>query len=218
MSSFDKYGRDCMGQSATAEVFAPLFESAHGALVFAFNFSGQCYDRPMMNRLASPAVGSGKGLVGLDGAAQAGMILAEVQTLGKLAEAIIIARIAPRSVPCHCRSACCAGHKPNKEWTDAISILADYVRTTALAGCTSNGILRREYVVRYFTRKDDRVSLEALAEKHDIARNTVSAHAAKVALLLGGAQPKKDKPGVPGLESAAMDAIEDRLRDIGMVG
>lgn len=207
-----------MGQSATAEVFAPLFESAHGALVFAFNFSGQCYDRPMMNRLASPAVGSGKGLVGLDGAAQAGMIRAEVQTLGKLAEAIIIARIAPRSVPCHCRSACCAGHKPNKEWTDAISILADYVRTTALAGCTSNGMLRREYVVRHFTRKDDRISLEALAEKHDIARNTVSAHAAKVALLLGGAQPKKDKPGVPGLESAAMDAIEDRLRDIGMVG
>ena len=196
----------------------PLFHSAHSAMVFAFNFSGQSYDRPMMNRLASPAVGSGKGLVGLDGAAQAGMIRAEVQTLGKLAEAIIIARIAPRSVPCHCRSACCAGHRPNKEWTDAISVLADYVRTTALAGCTSNGMLRREYVVRYFTRKDDRISLEALAEKHDIHRDTASAHAAKVALLLGGAQAKKGRPGVPGLESAAMDAIEDRLRDIGMVG
>lgn len=207
-----------MGQSATAEVFAPLFESAHGALVFAFNFSGQCYDRPMMNRLASPAVGSGKGLVGLDGAAQAGMIRAEVQTLGKLAEAIIIARMAPRSVPCHCRSACCAGHRPNKEWTDAISVLADYVRTTALAGCTSNGMLRREYVVRHFTRKDDRISLEALAEKHDIHRDTASAHAAKVALLLGGAQAKKGKPGVLGLESVAMDAIEDKLRGIGMVG
>ena len=207
-----------MGQSATAEVFAPLFESAHGALVFAFNFSGQCYDRPMMNRLASPAVGSGKGLVGLDGAAQAGMIRAEVQTLGRLAEAIIIARIAPRSVPCHCRSACCAGHRPNKEWTDAISVLADYVRTTALAGCTSNGMLRREYVVRHFTRKDDRISLEALAEKHDIHRDTASAHAAKVALLLGGAQAKKGKPGVLGLESVAMDAIEDKLRGIGMVG
>ena len=207
-----------MGQSATAELLEPLFESAHGALVFAFNFSGQCYDRPMMNRLASPAIGSGKGLVGLDGAAQAGMIRAEVQAMGKLAEAILIARIAPRSMPCHCRQACCSGKKPNKEWTDAISILADYVRTTALAGCTSNGMLRREYVVRYFTRKDDRISLEALAEKHDIHRDTAGAHAAKVALMLGGAQPKKGKPGVPGLESAAMDAIEDRLRDIGMVG
>lgn len=207
-----------MGQSATAEVFAPLFDNAHGALVFAFNFSGQCYDRPMMNRMASPAVGSGKGLVGLDGAAQAGMIRSEVKAMGKLAEAILIARVAPRVTPCSCRSACCSGHKPNKEWTDAISVLADYVRTTALAGCTSNGMLRREYVVRYFTRKDERISLEALAEKHDIHRDTVSAHAAKVALLLGGAHPKKGKPGVPGLESAAMDAIEDRLRDIGMVG
>ena len=193
------------------------FTSGRDALVFAFNVSDQAYDRPMMNRMAAPSLGKG-GLAGLEAPGQAGMIRAEVQTLGKLAEAIIIARIAPRSVPCHCRSACCAGHRPNKEWTDAISVLADYVRTTALAGCTSNGMLRREYVVRYFTRKDDRISLEALAEKHDIARNTVSAHAAKVALLLGGAQPKKDKPGVPGLESAAMDAIEDRLRDIGMVG
>ncbi len=76
-------------------------------------------------------------------------------------------------------------------------------------------MLRREYVVRYFSRKDERVSLEVLAERHDVARNTVSAHAAKVALLLGGAQPKKDKPGVPGLESAAMDAIEDRCATSG---
>ena len=193
------------------------FSSGHDALVFAFNVSDQAYDRPMMNRLAAPSIGKG-GLAGLEAPAQAGMIRAEVQTLGKLAEAIIIARIAPRSVPCHCRSACCAGHRPNKEWTDAISVLADYVRTTALAGCTANGMMRREYVVRYFTRKDDRISLEALADKHDIHRDTASAHAAKVALLLGGAQPKKGRPGVPGLESAAMDAIEDRLRGIGMVG
>lgn len=207
-----------MGQSATAEMLEPLFESAHGALVFAFNFSGQCYDRPMMNRLASPAIGSGKGLVGLDGAAQAGMIRAEVKTLGKLAESILIARIAPRMTPCSCRSSCCSGHKPNKEWTDAIAILADHVRTTALAGCVSNGLLRREYVVRHFTRKDERISLEALAEKHEIHRDTASAHASKVALLLGGSQAKKGKPAVPGLEGVAMAAIEDRLREIGMAG
>lgn len=209
-----------MAQSATAtvEVFEPLFDSAHGALVFALNFSGQCYDRPMMNRLASPAFGTGKGLVGLDGAAQAGMIRSELQTMGKLAEAILIARIAPRWMPCHCRQSCCSGKKPNKEWTDAVAYLADHVRNTALAGCTSNGMMRREYVVRHFTRKEERISLEELAERHDIARNTVSAHASKVALLFGGHQAKKDKAAMPGLESAAMNAIEDRLRDIGMVG
>lgn len=193
------------------------FSSGHDALIFAFNVSDQAYDRPMMNRLAAPSFGKG-GLSGLEAPAQAGMIRAEVQSLGRLAEAILIARIAPRTKPCSCRSSCCSGKKPNKEWTDAIAFIADYVRNTALAGCTANGMMLREYVVRYFTRKDDRISLEALAEKHDIHRDTAGAHAAKVALMLGGAQPKKGKPGAPGLESAAMNAIEDRLRDIGMIG
>lgn len=195
-----------------------LFQNAHGALTFAFNFSGQCYDRPMMNRLASPAIGSGKGLVGLDGAAQAGMIRAEVKAMGKLAEAILIARVAPRMTPCSCRSSCCSGHKPNKEWTDAIAYLADYVRTAVYAGCVVNGLMRREYLVRYFTRKEDRTSLESMADKYEIARNTVSAHNAKVATWLGGVPARKDKPAQLGMEQAAFDAIEDRLRAIGMVG
>ena len=195
-----------------------LFTTAHGALVFAYNFSGQSYDRPMMNRLATPAIGTGKGLVGLDGAGQSGMIRAEVQAMGKLAETILIARLAPRTHPCSCRSACCSGHRPNKEWTDAIAFLTDHVRNTALAGCTSNGLMRREYVVRYFTPKTMRVSMDDLAERHDVTRNTISAHAGKVAAMFGGTQAKRDKAAVPGLEGAAMIAIDDRLRDIGMVG
>ena len=196
----------------------PLFVSAHSALVFAFNFSGQNYDRPMMNRLASPAVGTGKGLVGLDGAAQAGFVRAEVQGLGPLAEAILIARIAPRHMPCHCRSSCCGGKKANREWSNAIGYLADYVRTTALAGCTANGIMRREYVVRYFSRKEERTSLEDLSERHDVDRHTASAHASKVVVLFGGHQARKGAQPAPGLEAVAMEAIEHRLREIGMVG
>lgn len=196
----------------------PLFHSAHSAMVFAFNFSGQSYDRPMMNRLAAPAVGSGLGLVGLDGAAQAGIIRAEVSALGPLAEAILMARIAPRTIPCHCRSACCSGKRPNWEWTNAIALLADHVRQTAMHGCCSNGLMRRDYVERYFTRKGDRVSLEALAEKHDINRDTVSGHFARVALLFGGAAHKKGKPAEVGLEHVAMDAADQRLRSAGVVG
>lgn len=193
------------------------FTSAHDALTFAFNVSDQAYDRPMMNRLAAPSIGRG-GLSGLEAPGQAGMIRAEVKAMGKLAEAIIIARIAPRSTPCQCRSACCSGQKPNKEWTDAIATLSDHVRTTALAGCIANGLMRREYVVRCFSKKDDRISLEALAEKHEIARQTVSAHAGKVMAYFAGIQAKKDKPSVPGMEHIAFEAIEDRLREIGMVG
>lgn len=195
-----------------------LFNSAHSALVFAFNFSGQAYDRPTMNRMAAPSLGNGKGLVGLDGAAQAGFILAEVKALGKMAEAILIARLAPRSTPCMCRAACCSGQKPNKVWTDAIAFLSDHVRTTALAGCIANGMMRREYVVRYFTRKDDRTSLEDLAKKYDIDRHTVSAHAGKVTAYFAGVQAKKNKPATPGFEEVATNAVEDRLRNIGMVG
>lgn len=194
-----------------------LFRSAHSALVFAFNFSGQCYERSMMNKLAAPNIGTGKGLAGLDGAAQAGMVRTEVQKMGKLAEAILIARLAPRTNPCACRSACCSGWRINLEWSDAISHLGDHIRNTALAGCTSNAIMRRAYVVRFFTAKDKRESLETIAEKHDIDRNTVSAHSAKVARLFGGSIAKGKEP-LPGLESVAMDAIEDRLREIGMVG
>ncbi len=203
--------------AAAVETEEPLFDTAHGALVFAFNFSGQSYDRPLMNRMAAPAIGTGKGLVGLDGAAQAGFIRAEVASLGKLAEAILISRIAPRTTPCSCRSACCSGHRPNKEWQDAISYLADHMRNTALAGCTAHGILRREYVTRYFTPKDRRVSIDMLAEKYDVVRNTVSAHCSRVAALLGGTAAKKGQDPLPGLEQIATAAAEDRLRAAGMI-
>lgn len=206
-----------MGQSVI-EAHGSLFENAHGALVFAFNFSGQSYDRPMMNRLAAPAVGSGLGLVGLDGAAQAGMIRAEVRALGQLAEAILMARIAPKTTPCHCRSACCSGMKPNREWSNAISFLADHVRKTALHGSCTNGLMRRDYVARYFTRKADRVSLEALAEKHEINRDTASSHCARVATLFGGSIARPGKQAEIGLEHVAMDAAEEKLRSSGIVG
>ncbi len=195
-----------------------LFQNAHGALVFAYNFAGQAYDRPMMNRLAAPSVGNGKGLVGLDGAAQSGMIRAEVQCLGKLAEAILIARTAPKSKPCSCRAACCSGHKPNREWTDAIATLSDHVRTAVYTGCSVNGLMRREYLVRFFTQKADRVSLDDLAERYDINRNTVSAHYSKLSTWLAGIPERKGKPGVPGMEELAWEAVEARLREVHIVG
>ena len=162
----------------------PLFNSANAALVFALNYSAQQYDRPMMNRMAAPAVGSGKGLIGLDGAAQAGMIRQELAACGHLVENVLISRVAPNWQPCDCRSACCSGKRPNKDWTNAIAYLADQARYLALAGCVCNGMLRREYVVRFFTPKEKRISLDELADRNGIHRNTASAHNAKVAKWL----------------------------------
>ena len=190
---------------------APLFESAYSALVFALNFSGQAYDRPLMNRLAAPAIGTGKGLAGLDGAAQAGFIRAEVAALGRIAEAIITARFAPRSVTCSCRAPCCSGRKENNEWVNAIAALSDHIRTTALVGCTSNGLMRRDYVRRYFTRKTDRAALEDIAGRYKIDRNTSAAHYKRVVGLFAGSGTQ------PGLENLAVMAAEDRMIAAGMV-
>lgn len=182
------------------------FESAREALIFALNASIQsAYPRPTMNRLAAPSTGSGYGLAGLDAAGQAGMVRAEVKALGALAEAILFARSAPHGIPCACRASCCSGNKRNKEWVDAISHLADYMRTTALSGCTVNGHLRLKYVERYFAKKVERVNLEHLADENDVNRKTVFAHNAKVAKHLKA------------LEVVAEAAIDENLRRVGMV-
>jgi hypothetical protein len=201
-----------------------LFKDAFSALVFAFNIAaGQSgYDRPMMNRLAAPTTSRGGGMSGLDALGQSGMIRAQIKALGKLNEAILIARTAPRSKPCECKAACCSGVKANKEWTDAIAYLSDYVRTTALAGCTANGMLRREYVVRYFDHKKDRKTIENLARFYQVDRNTISAHAGRVNVLLGGRPARKVKDeylsAEPGLEGLAIARIEELLRDTSVVG
>ncbi len=81
------------------------------------------------------------------------------------------------------------------------------MRTTALAGCTSHGLLRREYVERYFSIDNQRRSLEQIAKKYDVSINTVSAHNQKVCQLLGGARRGKHRGG--GLEEAALNEFED---------
>ena len=88
-----------------------LFRSTQDALLFAFRHAGQAYDRPLMLRMADASRGSGAGLAGLDGAAQAGMIRAEVAALGRLHEAVLVARFADRAIPCQCKAACCSGER-----------------------------------------------------------------------------------------------------------
>lgn len=51
-----------------------LFDSVHGALTFAYRYSGQQYSPSLMAQMMRGPGRSGKGLGGLDGAAQAGLI------------------------------------------------------------------------------------------------------------------------------------------------
>ncbi len=68
-----------------------------------------------MSRIILPS-GPGRGLGGGDGAAQAGMIRSEVEQLDRIAQAFLVARFAPASIPCDCGRPCCSGRQSNEEW------------------------------------------------------------------------------------------------------
>ncbi len=194
-----------------------MFKNSFEALVFAYGDYKDRWERSTVNRMAAPGKGNG-GLSGVDRAAQAGMIRAEVHELGKVPEAMIVARVSAHKLRCACGHACCSGWSPNLEWSSACAVLADHIRNTALAGCTANGVMRREYVVRYFSRKGERESVERLANRYGLDRHTVGAHYQRVANLLGGHPGGKDASNVSiGLEAQAMSRIEDRLDKLGLL-
>lgn len=127
----------------------PVFRSAHAALVFALNFSHGTLKKSALAQ-ASGGGGSGRGLGGLDGAAQSGMILAELQQLSALRRSVLIAKYASPSAPCACRSSCCRGWRENPQWSEAINYLTEYVLVAGLTGTVSHFRLRRSLVSRYF--------------------------------------------------------------------
>jgi len=134
------------------------------------------------------------------------MIRAELRRLTRTEESVLIARCATPSLPCHCGHACCRGEKPHREWTDAIGELARDLKQGVFEGREVNIMLRRAYVIRYYTPKKQRDPIECVAEKLGIVRNTFSAHYSKV------------KTYLTKLEDRAFDALDDRLRSGGVVG
>ncbi|KUE88899.1 DNA-binding protein [Cupriavidus necator] len=190
-----------------------LFDSSHAALVFAFNFSGQQYLASAMNKAMTPALGRGKGLIGLDGAAQAGMIRAELGMLPELHQAVLTARTAPRDIPCECRSSCCKGRRPNSEWAGAVAWLTDRAMQQ-LSGSFSHYRVRRSILEKIFGA---RVNLAEIAEGCGVHRNTVSDQNAKLKLWIEGERAKKGLNAAPGVEQVAWTAIDIRLKASGMV-
>lgn len=75
-----------------AQLDDPLFDSTWAALAFAYRYSTQQYQPTPMARLMRGSIGSGKGLHGLDGAAQAGLVRAMVEKLPEFERAAITAR------------------------------------------------------------------------------------------------------------------------------
>jgi hypothetical protein len=192
----------------------PLFSSAHAALTFAYNHSDQVYDKPMMARLASRPGASGKGLGGVDGAGQAGIIQGAIDDLPPLLRAILYARFARRE--CACKS--CGTKVDSLQWQEAIGVIATAAASQALSGRTSPRVLRHAIVERYFGKK---VLLAAAADRADVSAATATNHSTIVIAWLRGTRTTKAKDGTRGdgeigQEQLAMDAITRALSGTGL--
>lgn len=179
----------------------PLFNSAHAALVFALNHSDQIYDRPMMCKMAAPALGSGKGLGGLDGSAQAGIILSVLASLGPVPEAVLIARVAPATIPCGCHNPCCSGKKQNPVFVGAVSEIVSR-SVSIFAGNMSNYRLRQACTQKFFGVS---AKINEIAEAAGVNRDTA------------GDYNKKIERHLTKVEGAAWASFEHELRERGII-
>ena len=186
-----------------------LFSSAHAALTFALNFSHQQSSKSAMSALLPPeASKGGKGLGGLDGAAQAGMIRAELKACGPVVEALLIARCAPRSTPCVCKSACCSGHRQNDEYEEAITLLCREAMSH-LSGMLSHYTLRRALIEQHYGKK---VQIKELADLCGVAEKTVQSHKTRIKEWLAGVS--RDQQGA---EAKAWLSLELKLELKGLI-
>lgn len=190
-----------MGQieKLTPPVAEPIFTSAHSALMFAMNFSHGTLKK---NALDQAVRDGGRGLSGLDGAAQAGMILAELSRLTGLRQHILTARYTVATSPCTCRSPCCSGEMENVAWKESIDWLAEYVLVAGLTGTISHFRLRRCIIRRYFGVKDPLVSIANACGVH---RHTAENHNKAVVEHLRG----EERP--------AFHELQDQLEAVGIV-
>lgn len=180
---------------------AAIFQNADQALRFAFNSGSRGAQRPYLNRLAAPSLAGEPTLAGIDGAAQAGMIRAEVAALGKTLERVLKGRFAPRSLPCNCGRPCCRRSFENPEWIEAVSALAEeIVRRLKLSGSYLG--LRTDIVRKYFSGG---VKIQDLVKRHGLSRNTVSVFNSRMVRELRQ------------LENRATMEIEDRLMEMDLL-
>jgi hypothetical protein len=198
MGSSQKKEGSSMG---AIEYVEPVFSSAHAALKFATNFSHGTLKKNFMAKLLGGGA-TGRGLAGLDGAAQAGMILARLWQLDRDGAQTLIARFTVPSVPCECRSPCCGGDRENKAWAEAINHLTQRVLELGLTGTVSHYRLRRALVKRYF---GIRPSLVEIAKACGVNRDTASDYNRKVDEYL-----KR-------IDAAAFAQLELRLRSAGVI-
>ncbi|MCI2809375.1 hypothetical protein [Eoetvoesiella caeni] len=197
-----------------------LFETAHNALLFAFNFSNEQYDRPLMNRYADDPVSYvSKELSGMDGAGQAGIIMSRLMGLPPLYQYIIFAKYAPQVIKCDCDRACCRGYRDNRLWLAAISEISSTALREALSGCISHRVLRDGIVKKLFERKKakHKIVLSDLAERCGVPQRTALDQSAKIRRWYHGANATKNHEAIQGHVQRAELLAENLFESCGIV-
>lgn len=154
----------------------PPFKSVHGALTFAFNFSHGTVKRSYLSTLADKPAPPGRGLGGLDGAGQAGMIRSQVLQLSGHRQRILLLRFSAPKSACECGSPCCSRFRINPEWGSALDWMAMHVLAEALAGKVSNYRLRQALVGRYFSQDKEQKSMVRISDECRVKRDTATEH------------------------------------------
>lgn len=172
-----------------------LFKHPHDALLFGLRYSSQQYPQSEMAKMMKRThASSGKGLVALDGSAQAGFIRARIDRMDQHERACIIARYAPRTEDCQC----CGGQKPTEAYRAAIDILADWT-LQYLSGTISVRKVRYAVVQDFFERQK---SIGKVADDIGVPRRTAYDQKAKI------------WPHLTELDKQAQATIGDLLEDL----
>lgn len=159
-----------------------LFKDAAAALSFGFRFSDSQFEISAVAKMVKGvSTGTGKGLVGNAGAAQAGMVMANVQRLKPLEQACIVGRYSLRFVDCECGNVCCMGEKVLKEYQDAILLLDREVAQLAVTGISKRQM--RHAIIRAYFENDKKrkpIKINEYADRLKVARRTAHDHKTKI--------------------------------------
>jgi len=154
-----------------------MFKAPQDALMFAYRFSEQQYALSPMGKLMKGSIGSGKGLVALEGAGQAGFILEGVSRLGDVEQACITCRYSLRFEPCQCRRYCCNGETILVEYQNALMMIDRLVALPVVgdSAMAHHHKLRHHIIRHYFERRDKARHIESIgkiAERLKVPKRT----------------------------------------------
>jgi len=175
---------------------SPLFNSAHAALIFAFHYSGQQSPRsPMTQLLGGHGIGSGKGLHGLDGAAQAGLILAEFDRLSEQQRHVLLIRFGDVRHSCPC----CGQMAPSEEWMEALDAVSWSMGLEGYPRKIRHGMIEKAVCRRKWDAKQ-------ISDEHGISERTLR-H-----------QIRDIKTRIAKIESQALNDLYSRFSESGICG